>query len=40
MKKKEKIDFREEEQCVCEEGPCSCSVLQEEIGSEKLIAKE
>lgn len=34
------IDFREEEQCVCDGEPCSCSILKEDLESEKPKMKK
>lgn len=38
--KKEEIDFRKEEQCVCDGEPCSCSILKEDLETEKPFIKK
>jgi hypothetical protein len=37
--KKEKIEFRKIEECICEGKPCSCDILIKEIEKEKIGLK-
>lgn len=34
--KKEKTEFREIEECICDGKPCSCDALIEEVEKEKI----